>query len=102
MLTEYALSKFRGFIQKSITKARYRTGSTWHEATINAVEILDSGTVRARLALVPGEAATINRVELLSSGNNTWAYQDTKISVTSQQTGVLYWFDFTIREEEAE
>lgn len=99
MLTDTALSGFRAFIQRSIYKARYRTGSTWQEAAINAVEIQPSGTVRARLAIAPGVAATVNRVELLDVHGATWAYQDVSISITNQQTGILYWFDFTIREE---
>ncbi len=102
MLTENALEKFRAFVKRNIYRARYRTGSTWREATINQVEIQSGGTVRAWLAINPGGAATVNRVELLDPAGATWAYQDVSISVTAQQTGILYWFDFTIREEEAE
>ena len=102
MLTDTALDKFRAFVKRNIYRARYRVGSTWREAAINEVEIQSSGTVRAWLAINPGGAATVNRVELLDPNGATWAYQDVSISVTAQQTGILYWFDFTIREEEAE
>lgn len=100
MLTDTALAGFRSFIRRSIYRARYRVGSTWQEAAINDVEIQSSGTVRAWLAITPGEAATVNRVELLDSNGTTWAYQDVSISLTDQQSGILYWFDFTIKEEE--
>lgn len=99
MLTDTALDKFRAFIRRNIYRARYRVGSTWREATINQVEIQSGGTVRAWLAITPGGASTVTRVELLDSSGATWAYQDVSISVTDQQSGILYWFDFTIKEE---
>lgn len=99
MLTDTALDKFRAFIRRNIYRARYRVGSTWREAAINEVEIQSGGTVRAWLAITPGGAATVTRVELLDSSGATWAYQDVSISVTDQQSGILYWFDFTIKEE---
>ena len=102
MLTDTALDKFRAFVKRNICRARYRVGSTWREAAINQVEIQSGGTVRAWLAINPGGAATVNRVELLDPNGATWAYQDISISVTAPQTGILYWFDCTIREEEAE
>ena len=99
MLTDTALDKFRAFIRRNIYRARYRVGSTWREATINQVEIQSGGTVRAWLAITPGGASTVTRVELLDSSGATWAYQDVSSSVTDQQSGILYWFDFTIKEE---
>lgn len=99
MLTDTALAGFRSFIRRSIYRARYRVGSTWREAAINQVEIQPGGTVRAWLAIHPGGAATVNRVELIDSNGATWAYQDVSISITDKQSGILYWFDFTIREE---
>lgn len=99
MLTDTALDKFRAFIRRNIYRARYRVGSTWREATINQVEIQSGGTVRAWLAITPGGASTVTRVELLDSSGATWAYQDVSIPVTDQQSGILYWFDFTIKEE---
>ena len=99
MLTDTALDKFRAFIRRNIYRARYRVGSTWREAAITKVEIQSGGTVRAWLAITPGGAATVKRVELLDPSGATWAYQDVSISVTAQQTGILYWFDFTIKEE---
>ena len=102
MLTDTALDKFRAFVKRNIYRARYRVGSTWREAAINQVEIRSGGTVRAWLAINPGGAATVNRVELIDPNGAAWAYQDVSIAVTAQQTGILYWFDFTIREEEAE
>ena len=99
MLTDTALDKFRAFVKRNIYRARYRVGSTWREAVINEVETQPGGTARAWLATTPGGAAAVNRVELLDPSGATWAYQDVSISVTAQQSGILYWFDFTIKEE---
>lgn len=100
MLTETALDGLRSHVRRSIVAARYRVGSTWRDAVINAVELLSSGTIRARLAIIPDGAVTINRVELLAPNGQTWAYQDVRITISAQQTGALYWFDFNIREED--
>ena len=99
MLTDTALDKFRAFVKRNIYRARYRVGSTWREAVINEVEIQSGGTVRAWLATTPAGRPAVNRVELLDPSGATWAYQDVSISVTAQQSGILYWFDFTIKEE---
>ena len=69
-------------------------------AAINDIVILPVGTVRALLSIIPGGTVTINRVELYNSDGKLWAHQDVSITVSTGQTGVLYWFDFTITEGE--
>lgn len=43
---------------------------------------------------------TVTRVELYNSDNALWAHQDCSITVNTGQTGILYWFDFTVTEQE--
>lgn len=42
---------------------------------------------------------TVTRVELYNSDNALWAHQDCSITVNTGQTGILYWFDFTVTEQ---
>jgi hypothetical protein len=101
MLDAAAFTDLRNFIKKRIAGARYRIGSTFYEATLNDITILENGTVRALLSVSPGGTVTVNRVELYNSDGDLWAHQDVSINLETGQTGVLYWFDFTVTEKEA-
>lgn len=101
MLTTNALTALRDFMRNSIASARWRSGSDWHDAPINGIDTLSSGSVRARLSIAPEETVTVDRVELLDENGDTLAYQDVSIAVAENQPGFLFWFDFTIREEGA-
>jgi hypothetical protein len=100
MLDPAAFADLRGFIKRRIAYARYRVGSTYYTAKINDIIILGSGIVRVQLSIIPAGTVTINRVELYNSDGERWAHQDVSIIISTGQTGVLYWFDFTVREEE--
>lgn len=99
MLTTNALMSLRDFVRTSIASARWRSGSAWHDATINGIDTLSSGAVRVRLSISPEETTNVNRVELLDKNGDTFAYQDVSIAVVENQPGFLFWFDFTVREE---
>lgn len=99
MLTTNALTLLRDFMRSSIASARWRSGSAWHDAPINGIDTLSSGTVRVRLSIAPEETATVDRVELLDDNGDTFAYRDVSIAVAEYQPGILFWFDFTIQEE---
>lgn len=101
MLTTYALTALRDFMRNSIASARWRSGSDWHDAPINGIDTLSSGSVRVRLSISTEETVTVNRVELLDENGDTLAYQDVSIAVAENQPGFLFWFDFAIREEGA-
>ncbi len=100
MLDPAAFTDLRNFIRKRIAGARYRVGSTFYAANLNDITVLGNGTVRALLGIAPGGTVTINRVELYNSDGNLWAHQDVSITISTGQTGVLYWFDFTVTERE--
>ena len=100
MLDTAAFTDLRGYIKRRIAGAKYRVGSTYYNTSLNDITILPNGTVRAQLSIIPGGTVTINRVELFNSDGNRWAYQDVSITISTGQTGVLYWFDFAVTEEE--
>ncbi len=101
MLDTAAFTDLRGYIKRRVAYARYRVGSTFYRTELNDVEFLGSNTVRARLAIIPSGTITVNRVELWSGAGELWAHQDCNIQVSTGQTGILFWFDFTITEREA-
>lgn len=100
MLDAAAFTDLRGYIKRRIAGAKYRVGTTYYTTSLNDITILPNGTVRAQLSIIPGGTVTINRVELFNSDGNLWAHQDVSITISTGQTGVLYWFDFTVTEEE--
>lgn len=101
MLDTAALADIRGYIKRRISYARYRVGSTYYRTELTDVEYIGNNTVRARLSIIPSGTVTVNRVELWNSAGELWAHQDCNITVSTGQTGILFWFDFTITEREA-
>lgn len=100
MLDAAGFIDLRKFISKRINYARYRVGSTWYKTTLSQITILSNGTVRAQLNVNSGGSSiTVNRVELYNNEQELWAHQDCNITLTPGQTGILFWFDFTLREE---
>lgn len=98
MLDTSAFSDLRGYIKRRISYAQYRVGGTSYKTPLNDVIIMPTGTVRVQLAIIPAGTVTVNRVELYNSDGNLWAHQDVSITVSTGQTGILYWFDFAITE----
>ncbi|MBQ7565810.1 MAG: hypothetical protein IJT18_01700 [Oscillospiraceae bacterium] len=101
MLDTAALTDIRGYIKRRVSYARYRVGSTYYRAELTDIDYVGGNTVRARLSIIPSGTVTVNRVELYSSAGELWAHQDCNITVSSGETGILFWFDFTITEKEA-
>ncbi|MDR1158368.1 MAG: hypothetical protein LBK75_08735 [Oscillospiraceae bacterium] len=99
MLDAAAFIDLRGYLKRRITRARYRVGSAYYSTDLTDITILSNGTVRAQLSIIPGGTVTVNRVELLNSESSLWAHQDVNIMISTGQTGILFWFDFTITEE---
>lgn len=93
-----ALNDLRGYVKKRVGYLQYRVGTTYTKVQISDVQILSSGVVRVQASIVPNGAVTINRVELYNNAGQLWAHQDVSVSLDQYQTGVLYWFDFTIKE----
>lgn len=93
-----ALNDLRSYVKRRVGFLQYRVGTTYTKVQISDVQILSSGVVRVQASIVPNGAVTINRVELYNNASELWAHQDVSITLDQGQTGVLYWFDFTLRE----
>lgn len=69
-------------------------------SALSDVAVLPNGTVRAQLTIsAESTPLTVTRVELYNSDNALWAHRDCSITVNTGQTGILYWFDFTVTEQ---
>lgn len=100
MLDGAGFDDLRNYIKRRIRYARYRVGSTYYKTYLSDVKKLSDGTVRAQINVNSGgNPITVNRVELYNNDAQLWAHQDCNITLTPGQTGILFWFDFTIREE---
>ncbi len=93
-----ALTDLRNYTRRRLKYLRYYVGSKHYDTPITDAQILTDGTVRIQATIVPSSAVNITRVELYNNNGNRWAYQDANITIDVEQTGVLYWFDFTIKE----
>ena len=100
MIDVAGFEDLRRYIKRRVSYARYRVGTTYHQIYLSKVQILANGTVRVQLNINSnGAAMTVNRVELYNTDGQLWAYQDCKIELEAAQTGILFWFEFTLREE---
>ena len=93
-----ALTDIRNYIKRRVHYAKYKVGSTYYTAPISDIEVLSGGIVRAQLSIVPGGTVTVTWVGLYNSAGELWAHQDVSIIISTGQTGILYWFDFTVKE----
>lgn len=100
MIDPAGFADLRSFIKRRISYARYRVGNVFTKAPLSDITILENGTVRVRLVIAPEKTITVNRVELWNSAGELWAHQTCDITIAAGQTGILYWFDFNIIEEE--
>ncbi len=98
MIDAAAYTDLRNFIKRRIAGARYRVDGAYRDAQATKVVVLEDGTVRAQVSIIPGETIAVDRVELYNSDGLAWAHEDCNITLSPGQTGILYWFDFTIKE----
>lgn len=97
MIQNAAFQDIRAYMKKRLSYAQYRVGTVWYRAEITDISILSNGTVRVKIDKA-ASGITINRVAVYNSIGEQWAYQDCNIQVSGDQTGFLFWFDFTITE----
>lgn len=98
---QLTFTDLRNYIKRRVAYAKYRVGNTYIKTDLSDVAVLPNGTVRAQLTIsAESTPLTVTRVELYNSDNALWAHQDCSITVNTGQTGILYWFDFTVTEQE--
>lgn len=101
MIDSAGFTDLRNYIKRRVAYAKYRVGNTYIKTDLSDVAVLPNGTVRAQLTIsAESTPLTVTRVELYNSDNALWAHQDCSITVNTGQTGLLYWFDFTVTEQE--
>lgn len=100
MLAPTALADIRNYIKRRISYARYRANSEYFKTSLTDLQVMENGTVRAQISISPKRVTTIDRVELYSTDGRLWAYQNCNLTISTEQPNVLYWFDFSVVEQE--
>lgn len=102
MLTKSAIEGYKVHTERVLSHARYRIGSTWHNAEISRNERMADGRVAIYIPIIPQSqsAVTITAVQLYDKTGQLWAEKTENIKIESVQEGVLYRFTFDIHEEE--
>ena len=100
ILTEAAFEGFRAYTDRTISRAQYRIGSTWRDASIHRRERLPDGRVAVYFSITPGMSGnvTIAEVRIFDTNNDVWAVKPESINIHGLQEGVLYRFTFDFRE----
>lgn len=100
MLTNSAINGFKDYIEKTVSYARYKIGSTYYKAVIHRKERLTDGKIAVYFSITPELSGnvTITEVQLFDTNNELWATKTESIVVTSVQEGVLYRFTFEVKE----
>ena len=100
MIDAAGFADLRNYIKRRIAYAQYKVGNTYVKTNLSQIDVLSNGTVRAQLTIPASSTPmTVTRVELYNSDSAIWAHQDCSITLNTGQSGILYWFDFTINEE---
>lgn len=100
MLTDTALDSLRTHLKENIAYAKYKVGSTYHEAPIQTAEILADGRIAITFIIdhsVAGDI-TVTQVQLYDHSGKLWAEKAESITRKAIQEGILYRFRFTITE----
>lgn len=100
MIDTAGFTDLRNYIKRRISYARYRVGSTYTKTSLSDISVLTDGTVRVQLVISSTTPITVTRVELYNNDDELWAHQDCSITISTGQTGILYWFNFTVTEVE--
>lgn len=100
MLTDAAIRGFKEHTRADITKARYKVGSTYHDAAIQSKEYLDDGRLAVKILIEPPESGTVtvSEIQLYDTGNNLWLVKQENIIREDVTAGILYRFTFDFTE----
>ncbi|MCC8080183.1 MAG: hypothetical protein LIO57_09070 [Oscillospiraceae bacterium] len=101
MLTTQAFTDLRNYIKRRISYAAYTAGGTTYKTSLSDISILSDGTVRAQIVINTDGTSTvkITKVALYNQDAQLWASQSVNVTLSSGQANLLFWFDFTIKEE---
>lgn len=98
MIDSAGFADLRNYIKRRLAYGRYRVGSSYYKTNLSSVDVLADGTVRAQMHITGMGEITVNRVELFNGDQQLWAHEDVNIEIKTGQTGILYWFDFAVKE----
>lgn len=93
-----ALNALREYLRDNIAYARYKVGSTYHDAKIEEKEILADGRISITFLIdhtVTGNI-TVTEIQLFNYSGVLWASKAVSITRAAATEGILYRCRFTI------
>ena len=100
MIDSAGFTDLRNYIKRRVAYAKYRVGNTYIKTDLSDVAVLPNGTVRAQLT-ISAESTPLTVTRTAGAGNvPAVGWPNCSITVNTGQTGILYWFDFTVTEQE--
>lgn len=100
MLTDAAIRGFKEHTRADIDRARYKVGSTYHDAKIQSKEYLADGRLAVKILIEPPESGTakVTEIQLYDTGNNLWLVKPENVIREDVTAGILYRFTFDFKE----
>lgn len=100
MLTDAAISGYKEYTRADIAKAKYKVGSTYHDATIQSKEYLSDGRLAVKILIEPPESGTVtvSEIQLYDTTGNLWLKKAESIIRESVAEGIMYRFTFDFTE----
>lgn len=100
MLTSTAIQGFKEHTRVDIDKAKYKVGTTYHDAVIQSKSYLSDGRLAVLILVEPPESGTVtvSEIQLYDIYGNLWLKKTENIVRESVSAGILYRFTFDFKE----
>ena len=102
LLTPQAITGYRDYTKRTVSKARYFVGSVWKETAIKSVETLSNGVVEISFMMeLDSGSGTVTQVQLYDTAGQLWFSKSVSLTMEDVSEGFLYVVQLDIREVEA-
>ena len=93
MLTANALSGFRNYVKRTISKAKYKCSGNYFDAAITNISIASDGKIIIDLMLDPPATSgpvLITTVQLYDASGSVWLETAANVEKKSNREGIFY------------
>lgn len=99
LLTTSAVNGIKAYIQRTVSYARYRIGSTYYKVPLTDVTIDASGIIRISFMIQPeSPSAVVNQVQVFDTAGALWFEKTVSLNMESVAEGFYYLVKLSITE----